>query len=71
MDKLLGNLGGNADAMKGFNPDMLASLLDKKDPTRMIRTFIGLGNAEMLEPMLKSVNWMKQGGDLLEAAIEH
>jgi hypothetical protein len=50
---------------------MLAGLLDKGNPTKMIKTFIGLGNPEMLEPMLKSVNWIKHGGDLLESAIEH
>ena len=44
---------------KGFNPDMLSSLLDKNDPTRMLRTFIGLGNPQMIEPMLKNVDMIK------------
>jgi hypothetical protein len=41
------------------------------DPTRMIRSFIQMGSTDLLEPMLKNVDMIKNGGDLLEAAIEH
>jgi hypothetical protein len=29
---------------KGFNPEMLSSLMDQKDPTKMVKTFLRLGN---------------------------
>ena len=54
---------------KGFRPEMLTELMEKGDPTRMIKTFIGMGNPQMIEPMLKNVDMIKQGGDLLETAI--
>lgn len=58
---------------KGFNPELLTNLLQGKnrDPMTTAILFISAGmGTDMLEPMIKNINLIKQGGELLYTAIK-
>jgi hypothetical protein len=54
----------------GFKPDFLRSLMGMRggDPVGALRQFIQIGNAAIIEPLLKDVDLLKFGGDLLQIA---
>ena len=53
-----------------FNPEFLRGLMGMRggDPVGALRPFIQIGNAMMLEPLMKDIDLYKFGGDLLQIA---
>jgi hypothetical protein len=54
----------------GSEGDMLQSLL-QNGGTGMIRKLMSMANREMAEPMLERIDILKDGPDILQAAVYH